>query len=125
MSCTWYSGQRPAAIVSPTAGTTRDVVETSLNIGGFPVVLSDTAGLRDTVDSVEMEGVRRAKERYDRTGSACGFTQFSVVVWAQMSLRWLSMGEMIPLPLKTNNMGVQGVWCDGRRHNWLGETVGL
>ncbi|XP_048833338.1 tRNA modification GTPase GTPBP3, mitochondrial isoform X3 [Brienomyrus brachyistius] len=55
--------QRPAAIVSPTAGTTRDVVETSLNIGGFPVVLSDTAGLRDTVDSVEMEGVRRAKER--------------------------------------------------------------
>uniref|UniRef100_A0A3B3S5R8 5-taurinomethyluridine-[tRNA] synthase subunit GTPB3, mitochondrial n=1 Tax=Paramormyrops kingsleyae TaxID=1676925 RepID=A0A3B3S5R8_9TELE len=55
--------QRPAAIVSPTAGTTRDVVETSLNIGGFPVVLSDTAGLRDTGDSVEMEGVRRAKER--------------------------------------------------------------
>ncbi|CAL8306830.1 unnamed protein product [Lota lota] len=39
--------QRPAAIVSPVAGTTRDVLETALDIGGFPVLLSDTAGLRD------------------------------------------------------------------------------
>ncbi|KAM4738712.1 5-taurinomethyluridine-[tRNA] synthase subunit GTPB3, mitochondrial isoform 2-T2 [Anableps anableps] len=55
--------QRPAAIVSPIAGTTRDVVETTLDIGGFPVLLSDTAGLRDSPDLVEQEGVRRAKER--------------------------------------------------------------
>ncbi|XP_056133560.1 tRNA modification GTPase GTPBP3, mitochondrial isoform X2 [Lampris incognitus] len=55
--------QRPAAIVSPIAGTTRDVVETSLDIGGFPVLLSDTAGLRDSLDLVEREGVRRARER--------------------------------------------------------------
>ncbi|KAL7867235.1 hypothetical protein AOLI_G00150490 [Acnodon oligacanthus] len=54
--------QRPAAIVSPIAGTTRDVVETSLDIGGFPVLLSDTAGLRDTGDCVEQEGVRRARQ---------------------------------------------------------------
>ncbi|XP_072516270.1 tRNA modification GTPase GTPBP3, mitochondrial [Salminus brasiliensis] len=54
--------QRPAAIVSPIAGTTRDVVETSLDIGGFPVLLSDTAGLRDTGDCVEKEGVRRARQ---------------------------------------------------------------
>ncbi|KAG9266746.1 tRNA modification GTPase GTPBP3, mitochondrial [Astyanax mexicanus] len=53
--------QRPAAIVSPIAGTTRDIVETSLDIGGFPVLLSDTAGLRDTGDCVEKEGVRRAR----------------------------------------------------------------
>ncbi|KAK2835296.1 hypothetical protein Q5P01_015780 [Channa striata] len=55
--------QRPAAIVSPIAGTTRDVVESALDIGGFPVLLSDTAGLRDSVDLVEIEGVRRARER--------------------------------------------------------------
>lgn len=59
-----HPGQRPAAIVSPIAGTTRDVVETPLDIGGFPVLLSDTAGLRDSLDLVEREGVRRARERY-------------------------------------------------------------
>lgn len=55
--------QRPAAIVSPIAGTTRDVVETGVNIGGYPVLLSDTAGLRETQDIVEKEGVRRALNR--------------------------------------------------------------
>uniref|UniRef100_A0A3P9J4H5 5-taurinomethyluridine-[tRNA] synthase subunit GTPB3, mitochondrial n=1 Tax=Oryzias latipes TaxID=8090 RepID=A0A3P9J4H5_ORYLA len=55
--------QRPAAIVSSIAGTTRDVVETGLDIGGFPVLLSDTAGLRDSTDLIEQEGVRRARER--------------------------------------------------------------
>ncbi|XP_056270928.1 tRNA modification GTPase GTPBP3, mitochondrial [Pseudoliparis swirei] len=58
--------QRPAAIVSPVAGTTRDVVETALDIGGFPVLLSDTAGLRESPDLVEREGVRRARERVDQ-----------------------------------------------------------
>ncbi|KAJ4942966.1 hypothetical protein JOQ06_005478 [Pogonophryne albipinna] len=48
--------QRPAAIVSPIAGTTRDIVETALDIGGFPVLLSDTAGLRESPDLVEREG---------------------------------------------------------------------
>lgn len=54
---------RPAAIVSSIPGTTRDVVETALNIGGFPVVLCDTAGLRFTSDLIEREGVNRARER--------------------------------------------------------------
>ncbi|XP_038239891.2 tRNA modification GTPase GTPBP3, mitochondrial [Dermochelys coriacea] len=58
--------QRPAAIVSPVAGTTRDVVESALNIGGYPVVLSDTAGLRETQDVIEREGVSRARERLQR-----------------------------------------------------------
>lgn len=44
-------------------GTTRDVVETSLDLGGYPVIISDTAGLRQTDDIVEMEGVRRALMR--------------------------------------------------------------
>lgn len=56
---------RPAAIVSPIAGTTRDIVQVQLDVGGFPVILSDTAGLRElenASDDVEREGIRRAKE---------------------------------------------------------------
>lgn len=57
----WLLGQRPAAIVTPIAGTTRDVLEVTLNIGGYPLVLADTAGLRSkTEDLIEREGISRA-----------------------------------------------------------------
>ncbi len=52
--------RRDAAIVSPHAGTTRDVIEVHLDLDGFPVTLLDTAGLREAIDPVEQEGVRRA-----------------------------------------------------------------
>ncbi|EHL95478.1 tRNA modification GTPase TrmE [Acetobacteraceae bacterium AT-5844] len=54
---------REAAIVSAHAGTTRDVVEVRLDLGGVPVLLADTAGLRDAPDEIEAEGVRRALRR--------------------------------------------------------------
>ncbi|CEG35957.1 trna modification gtpase [Plasmopara halstedii] len=54
--------RRPAAIVSSIAGTTRDVVQVPLNIAGFPVIVSDTAGIRETEDIIEKEGVSRAQE---------------------------------------------------------------
>lgn len=51
------------AIVSAIPGTTRDIVGTRVDIGGVPVHLTDTAGLRDTADEIEAEGVRRARQR--------------------------------------------------------------
>lgn len=55
--------RRDIAITSAMAGTTRDVIEVALDLGGYPVVLADTAGLRPSVDAVEVEGVRRAQAR--------------------------------------------------------------
>jgi tRNA modification GTPase len=54
--------KRDVAIVSDVAGTTRDRIEVHLNIGGYLVRLIDTAGMRDTQDAIEAEGVRRAKQ---------------------------------------------------------------
>jgi len=55
--------RREAAITSPIAGTTRDVIEVAIDLAGYPVVLADTAGLRDSADVIEQEGLRRALKR--------------------------------------------------------------
>ncbi len=53
--------ERDAAIVTSTPGTTRDIIEVPLTLGGYKTLLADTAGLRETEDAIEAEGVRRAR----------------------------------------------------------------
>jgi tRNA modification GTPase len=55
--------KRDAAIVSAHPGTTRDAIEVHLNLEGYPLTLIDTAGIRDSADPIEQEGIRRARER--------------------------------------------------------------
>lgn len=55
--------RRDVAIVTEEAGTTRDAIEVSLNLGGYPVILIDTAGLRAAEGQIEQEGIRRARQR--------------------------------------------------------------
>ncbi|WP_417490187.1 tRNA uridine-5-carboxymethylaminomethyl(34) synthesis GTPase MnmE [Maricaulis sp.] len=63
---------RDAAIVTDIPGTTRDIVEVRLTMAGFPVVISDTAGLREAVDAIEAEGVRRALDRAEHADLRIG-----------------------------------------------------
>ena len=58
--------RRDVAIVSSIAGTTRDVIEAHLDLGGYPVTLLDTAGLRESADLIESEGIRRALDRAEK-----------------------------------------------------------
>jgi len=60
-----YLSRREVAIVSEIAGTTRDVIETHLNIEGLPVVLSDTAGIRKSKNEIEKKGIKLALKRAD------------------------------------------------------------
>ena len=75
--------KREVAIVTPQAGTTRDVLEISLNIGGHLIIVSDTAGLRDSFDIAEQEGIKRAKLAAE---------QANMVLWLQ------PLGEPIIAP---------------------------
>ena len=57
----WLS-KRSVSIISEQPGTTRDVLEASLDLGGYPVIIADTAGLRASTDPIENEGIKRAQE---------------------------------------------------------------
>ena len=58
-----YLSRRDVAIVSEIAGTTRDVIEAHLNLDGYPVIISDTAGIRDSKDEIEKKGIKLALKK--------------------------------------------------------------
>jgi tRNA modification GTPase len=106
--------QRDIAIVSDIAGTTRDIIEVRLDIAGYPVILADTAGLRETGDAIEREGVRRARARaemadirlmvLDGSGStdrAEDFPAAELVVWNKADIAPHPTGEGLWISAKT------------------------
>ncbi|RZB39267.1 tRNA modification GTPase GTPBP3, mitochondrial, partial [Asbolus verrucosus] len=77
--------KKPAAIVTPIEGTTRDILEVTLNIDGYPLVLADTAGLRsDTDDVIEKEGISRAMQSYEAADLII------LVIDSQKYVQWLN-----------------------------------
>jgi tRNA modification GTPase len=107
--------QRDVAIVSEVAGTTRDVIEVRLDLGGYPVIVADTAGIRETGDQVESEGVRRALARAGAADIALLLVDASadkpleglpkdirpdIVVWNKMDIGKPRVGG-IPISAKT------------------------
>lgn len=73
--------RREVAIVSPEAGTTRDVLEVRLDLGGYAIVLTDTAGLRDALGAVEAEGIRRTREQTRRADIVLWMVDATDPVW--------------------------------------------
>ena len=109
---------RDVAIVSEIAGTTRDVVEVRMDLGGYAVILADTAGLREASEGVEAEGVRRALARAESAdlilllldGSDAKSSVFMpanmvnkpcLTVWNKADLPWPVRREGLRLSLKT------------------------
>ncbi len=87
--------RRDVAIVSAEAGTTRDVIEVRLDLGGFPVILMDTAGIREAAGEVEREGVRRTLERAKHA---------DLVIWlADATVPDATHGELGPRTILTVN----------------------
>ena len=84
---------RDAAIISPEAGTTRDIIEVQLTLAGLPVRLSDTAGLREADNAIEAEGVKRAKARAAESDIRIFVQDGSCKDWDKEALSWLGPND--------------------------------
>ena len=104
--------RRPAAIVSPHAGTTRDVIEVHLDLGGFPVTIVDTAGIRKTDDPVEEEGVRRARDRAKDSDLVLWVTDATLLCPA-------------PPPPDLMKPGAPPIWILANKMDLAGDAMGL
>ncbi|MEM8869458.1 MAG: tRNA modification GTPase, partial [Pseudomonadota bacterium] len=98
----WIAG-REVALTSDTAGTTRDVIEVRCDIGGLPVTLMDTAGVRESADPIERMGVRRAKDRAQQadlrvflTESSAGLSDELESIRQQADLVFSAKSDLYP-----------------------------
>ena len=89
--------RRDAAIVAETAGTTRDVIEVHLDLGGFPVTVADTAGLREAADGVESEGIRRAEAR--AADADITLALFDITHWPALDAKTLALVNDDTVPI--------------------------
>lgn len=106
--------RREAAIVSERAGTTRDVVEVHLDLGGYPVVVADTAGLRESLDDIESEGIRRALKR--ATDADLKLAVFDAAAWPELDAATLALVDdrTIPVLNKVDRRPVTDATVAGR-----------
>ena len=104
--------RREVAIVSPHAGTTRDIIEVQLDLDGYPVTVIDTAGIRETDDPVEQEGVRRARARA---------AEADLVLWMMDAQHGqISPEEAAPLWTVRNKIDLDAVKADSPKPNQAG-----
>jgi tRNA modification GTPase len=86
--------RREVSIVSPQAGTTRDIIELHLDLDGCPVTVIDTAGIRDSEDTVEQEGVRRARARAAEADLRLWLVDAKTTIDGDDGLRaWMDAGQ--------------------------------
>ena len=97
--------RRDAAIVAETAGTTRDVIEVHLDLGGYPVIVADTAGLREAADGVESEGIRRAEARAAQADIR--LAMFDITLWPELDAKTLALvnDDTVPILNKADLLG--------------------
>ena len=110
-----YLSNREVAIVSEIAGTTRDVIETHLNIDGMPVVLSDTAGIRESLDEIEKKGIRLALKKAENA-------DLSIVVIEPKSVHFTGfLKELVTdksiLVINKSDLGIDNIIKDYKKFN--------
>ena len=110
-----YLSRREVAIVSEIAGTTRDVIETHLNIDGLPVVISDTAGIRESKDEIEKKGIRLALEKVENA-------DLTIVVIEPKSGHFTGflkdlVSEKSILVINKSDLGIENIVNDFKKFN--------
>ena len=111
-----YLSKRDAAIVSEVAGTTRDVIEVHLNIDGYPVILSDTAGIRESKDEIEKKGINLALKKAENADlnivviepKKAHFTGF---------LKGLVSSDKTLVVVNKSDLGIENMLEDFRQYN--------